>query len=153
MMKSFLCRLRILCVHQVTPTLPHSVVSRGWWPSFSASSPTSSVKAMASLKFLNLKLRSSLGMPSSATIRHSGICGCNSLISSVVTDGAPTRQATHFWSVSSSISLFLHRLSPLRLQLRHPFRSKLLHRHLNESMRYPADILPGEKVGRAGFLR
>src|SRR5437660_11992012 len=66
---------------------------------------------MASLKFLNLKVLSNLGMPSSVMICHSGICGCNPLISSAVTDGAPTRQASHFCSVSSSIHLSLHNLN------------------------------------------
>jgi hypothetical protein len=50
MMKSLRCRPRILCVHQLTVTLPHSVRMAGWWPSDSASSPTRIVKASASAK-------------------------------------------------------------------------------------------------------
>src|SRR5215203_481430 len=47
MMKSFRCRPPILCVHQLTVTLPHSVSSAGWCPSSSACSPTLLVKASA----------------------------------------------------------------------------------------------------------
>src|SRR5215210_3368528 len=47
MMKPFWCRPPILCVHQLTVTLPHSVSSAGWCPSSSACSPTLLVKASA----------------------------------------------------------------------------------------------------------
>src|SRR3712207_6983618 len=67
MMKSFRCRPPILCVHQVTVTLPHSVNSAGWCPSSSACSPTLLVKASASAKLRNLNTRSKRLMPSRCT--------------------------------------------------------------------------------------
>src|SRR6266576_3021566 len=125
MMKSLLCMFLILCVHHVTATLPHSVVKRGWCPSSSAAAPTSAVNEMASLKFLNLNDLSSFGIPSSVMICHSGTWGWSSFLSSNVTDGAPTRQATHFCSVNSSIAKFLQYSNTPSLQL--PIKSKLRH--------------------------
>src|SRR3990172_3848933 len=103
MMKSLRCRPRILCVHHVTVTRPHSVSSAGWCPSDSASAPTSLVKARAAAKFLNAKARASRFSPSTSNKRQSGTCGCSSAASASVTVGESLRPASHFISVSLDI--------------------------------------------------
>src|SRR5215211_28882 len=108
MMKSFRCRPPILCVHQVTVTLPHSFTSAGWCPSSSACSPTLLVNANAWAKLRNLNTRSKRLMPSRFTTCHSGTCRRSSAISASVSVGSSPRQAVHFISDSSLIlSTFL----------------------------------------------
>src|SRR5215211_6942773 len=102
-MKSFRCRPPILCVHQVTVTLPHSVNSAGWCPSSSACSPTLLVNANAWAKLRNLNTRSKRLMPSRFTTCHSGTCRRSSAISASVSVGSSPRQAVHFISDSSLI--------------------------------------------------
>src|SRR5215203_3490205 len=107
-MKSFRCKPPILCVHQVTVTLPHSVNSAGWCPSFSACSPTLLVKASAWAKLRNLNTRSKRLVPSRSTTCHSGTCGRNFAISASVSVGSSPRQAVHLISHSSlMVSSFL----------------------------------------------
>src|SRR5215211_8741995 len=103
-MKSFWCSPPILCVHQVTVTLPHSVNNAGWWPSSSACSPTLLVKASAWAKLRNLNTRSRRLMPSRCTTCHSGTCERSSAISASVSVGSSPRQAVHFISDSSLMS-------------------------------------------------
>src|SRR5215204_4831385 len=108
MMKSFWCRPPILCVHQVTVTLPHSVKSAGWCPSSSACSPTLLVNASAWAKLPNVNTRSRRLMPSRCTTCHSGTCGRRPAISASVSVGSSPRQAVHFISDSSlMVSSFL----------------------------------------------
>src|SRR5438094_167782 len=111
---------------------------------------------MASLKFLNLNDLSSFGIPSSVMICHSGTWGWSSFLSSNVTDGAPTRQATHFCSVNSSMlvlrlqfdgaSMRARHAVPYTpiLQLRHHVFNKPLHRLLYKRVRHGADVEPRE---------
>src|SRR5881296_605301 len=94
MMKSFRWSPRILWVHQVTVTRPHSVRRAGWWPSSSARAPTRLVKASASAKVGTWNVRSSWAIPSRSTSCQSGTWRLRSATSASVTRGESRRQAT-----------------------------------------------------------
>ena len=100
-MKSFLWSPPIVCVHQSTVTRPYSVIISGWWSSSSAIALTLLVNYKACAKFLNLKTRSSLWIPSTSLTIQLGIWECILYISSCETVCSSARQATHFISRNS----------------------------------------------------
>src|SRR5690606_15176285 len=100
MMKSLMCSPPTACVHHSTSTRPHSLTIEGWWPTFSASSPTLLVKARAAWKSLNSYVRSTRRMPPREVSRQPGTCLCYSSTSASVAGCSPSPTGAIFMSFS-----------------------------------------------------